>query len=305
MSKGGGALRTCDSSQASQDESAVCDFVKSGENEIISNVGNIPDIEEKHDNGNINNIAKYKGERLERKFVSSNVINVLRRNLSEAEISLLSKGLKFVPTANKIDRSRLKTELEEYGGKRRLMWHIRNDEKPFPYEKFRPKPTFNPRNKDTVIETYLAGLEKRLLDIDISSQRFNNLIKEERNALYNLRDGQNIIIKGTDKGSAVVVWDRENYLKEVSKQSEYKHVYDGVQNDPSNLINTIMRALEKIRIRGDLSNDTLNCFLVKAPKFARFYLLPNINKRLHSLHNVRGRPVISNCGFYTENIPHF
>ena len=63
-----------------------------------------------------------------------------------------------------------------------------------------------------------------------------------------------------------------------------------------------MRALEKIRTRGDLSNNTLNYFLVKDPKFARFYLLPKIHKRLH---NVPGRPVISNCGFYTENISSF
>ena len=72
------------------------------ENEIINSAGDTPDIEEKHDNGNINNIATYKGERLESKFVSSNVINLSRRNLSEAEISFLSKGLKFVPTADKI-----------------------------------------------------------------------------------------------------------------------------------------------------------------------------------------------------------
>ena len=84
------------------------------------------------------------------------------------------------------------------------MWHFKNDEKPFPYEKFRPKSTFNPRNKDT-IETYLRSLEKGLLDIDISSKKFNNLTKEERNALYNLRDDPTIIIKDADKGSAVVV----------------------------------------------------------------------------------------------------
>ena len=128
-------------------------------------------------------MSTYKGERLEGKFVSSNVINFSRRNLSEAEISLLSKGLKFVPTANKIDRAKLKTELEEYGRKLRLMWHFRNDEKPFSYEKFRPKSTFNPRNKDTVIETYLSSLEERLLDIDISSKRFNNLTNKEHNTL--------------------------------------------------------------------------------------------------------------------------
>ena len=98
MNKGSCVFRTSSSIQASQDESAVCDFVKSegGENEMISSAGNNPDIEEKHDNGNVNNIAIYKGERLEGKFVSSNVINLSRRNLSKAEICLLSKGLKFL-----------------------------------------------------------------------------------------------------------------------------------------------------------------------------------------------------------------
>ena len=86
-------------------------------------------------------------------------------------------------------------ELEEYGRKLRLLWHFKNDEKPFPYEKFRPKSTFNPRNKDTVIETYLSSLEERLLDIDISSERFNNLANEERNGLYNLRDDPSTIKK--------------------------------------------------------------------------------------------------------------
>ena len=98
MNKSNGIFRTSSSSQASQGESAVGDFVKSevGENEITSSAGNTPDIEEIHDNGNINNIATYKGERLEGKFVSSNVINLSRRNLSEAEIFLLSKGLKSI-----------------------------------------------------------------------------------------------------------------------------------------------------------------------------------------------------------------
>ena len=41
---------------------------------------------------------------------------------------------------------------------------------------------------------------------------------------------------------------------------------------------------------------------MKDPKFARFYLLTKIHKRLH---NVPGRPVISNSGYYTENISSF
>ena len=43
-----------------------------------------------------------------------------------------------------------------------------------------------------------------------------------------------------------------------------------------------MKALEKKRLRGDFSSDTLNYFLVKDLKFARFYLLPKIHKRLQT-----------------------
>ena len=113
--------------------------------------------------------AFYKGLRLEGKFVSKNVFNLSRRNLSEIqpEISLLSKGQRFVPSANKIDRAKLKTELEEYGRKLRSMCNFGHDERTFTAEKFRPMSSFNPRNKDVIIETYLSSLEERLLDIEI------------------------------------------------------------------------------------------------------------------------------------------
>ena len=182
------------------------------------------------------------------------------------------------------------------------MWHFRNDESPFSQERFKPKSTFNPKSKDAVIETYLSCLDERLLDIEISSKRLNNLTKDERNAMYCLKDDKSIIIKGAEKGATVIVWDREDYLKEASKQLKDKEVYLNVLNDSSALVSTIFKSLEKIKKRGDLSQDTLNYFLVKDPKFARFYLLPKVHKRLY---DVPGRPVISNCGSYTENISSF
>ena len=48
-----------------------------------------------------------------------------------------------------------------------------------------------------------------------------------------------------------------------------------------------------------LPADNLEYFFNKDPKFARFYLLSKIHKRLH---NVPSRPVISNCGYHMENI---
>ena len=158
------------------------------------------------------------------------------------------------------------------------MCHFRNDERPFSYERFKPKSTFNPRNKDSVIETYLSCLKERLLDVEIPSKRLNNLTKNVRNAMYSLKDDESIIIKGADKGAAVIVWEREDYLKEASKQLEGKEVYLEVPNDSSALVSTSSKYLEKMRKRDDLSQDTLNYFLVKGSKFVRFtYYLKSIN----------------------------
>ena len=110
-----------------------------------------------------------------------------------------------------------------------------------------------------------------------------------------MKNDNTIVIKGADKGSGVVVWDREDYLKEAHKQLSDEEVYEEVTNDPSTLENTIFNALNKIRARGDLSPDNFEYFFNKDPKFA---LLPKIHKRLH---NVPSRPVISNCGYYTES----
>ena len=64
----------------------------------------------------------------------------------------------------------------------------------------------------------------------------------------------------------------------------------------------IKSVFRKIRNRGDISDETLDYFLVNNPKLGRLYLLPKIHKRLH---NVPGRPVISNSSYFTENSSSF
>ena len=76
----------------------------------------------------------------------------------------------------------------------------------------------NPRNKDEAIEVYMSSLEEKLMKTEIPKDKYNNLTSKERQALYNLKNDKNIVIKGADKGSAVVVWDRQDYIKEAEKQ---------------------------------------------------------------------------------------
>ena len=105
--------------------------------------------------------------RLKGKFGSKNVINMSKRKLSKSEISLLSKSLKFIPTSN--TKTKLKIELEAFGRTLRLKWFFRNDKKEFnPDDIFKPKSTFNPRNKDAAIEIHLSSLEEKLMSIEIA-----------------------------------------------------------------------------------------------------------------------------------------
>ena len=226
---------------------SACDFVSG---ELPEDIINDSEVAQGIDD----NRAKLKDNRPEGEFVSKNVINLSQRQLTKSEISLLSKGLKFVPTPNRIDKAKLKQELEVFGRKLRLMWHFRNDERIFDCDtKFRPKSTFNPKNKDVIMEKYLSWLEEKLVDIDIPKDKFNNLSKEERDAIYSLKNDNSIVIKAVDKGSEVVVCDKEDYLKEAHDQFSDEKVYEEVNNDPSTLESTIFTFLNRIRARGDLS----------------------------------------------------
>ena len=199
-------------------------------------------------------------------------------------------------------KAKLKMELEAFGRMLHLKWHFRNENKGIYRDMFKPKSNFNPCNKDVAIEVYLSSLEEKLMKVEVPKDKFNNLTKSERKALCDLKSDKSIVIKSADKGSAVVVWDREDYIKEAEKQLEDEQVYEEVSNDAAPLLKAINEIIVKIRKQGDLKRDKLDYFTVKDPKFARFYFLPKIHKRLH---NVPGRPVISNSGYYTENISLF
>lgn len=112
-------------------------------------------------------------------------------------------------------------------------------------------------------------MEERLLDKTTPSEVDNNATKEEHNVLHGLSFNPSIVVKVADKGSVEVVWDREGYLKEAYKQHKDRELYEEVTNDLSVLLNSRVKALEKIHMRGDFSSDILNHSFVEDPKFAR------------------------------------
>ena len=84
-------------------------------------------------------------------------------------------------------------------------------------------------------------------------------------------------------------------MKKSYKQLDDRKVHEEVPNKRNVLINTIMKALEKIPLRSDLSSDTLTYFLVEDHKVSRFYLLLKSHK---CLHDVPGRRDIFTLKIY-------
>ena len=124
--------------------------------------------------------AEMLDNRLHGNFVSKNVVNLSRRNLTGSEISLLPKALNFVLTFNTIDKAKLKMKLEALVRILRLKWHFRNEENEFDLDQFKPKSTFNPCIKNAAIEVYMSSLEEKLMKIEIPKDTYNNLTSKEQ-----------------------------------------------------------------------------------------------------------------------------
>ena len=153
-----------------------------------------------------------------------------------------------------------------YGRKLRLIWNFRNDRREFNVNPFKEKSKFNPKR------IKLSRLEEEILSLD-EKISCSNLTKGERNALYLLRDDPSIIIKEAGKGSRY----GDDYLREANSQLSDKDVYREVKGDAEDhLMKVIKSVLRKIKNRGH-----------------------------KGLHNVPGRPVISNSSYYTESISSF
>lgn len=71
---------------------------------------------------------------------------------------------------------------------------------------------------DPALGTFLNALQDKVLAIKERGHNFSNLSAEEREAFKNLKGYRDIVIKGADKGSAVVVWGLEDYCKEANRQ---------------------------------------------------------------------------------------
>lgn len=120
--------------------------------------------------------------------------------------------------------------------------------------------------------------------------------------MKNLKRYEDIVIKQADKGSAVVVMDKNRYIREAMRQLNDGEVHVSLEGDPTeDMIEIINQRVRSLRSDGQISDSTLEYLLVNSTaKAGRFYLLPKLHKK-----GCPGRPVISGCNTPTEKISAF
>ena len=69
----------------------------------------------------------------------------------------------------------------------------------------------------STLELFLSQAEKEILSILLGKVTNYNFLKEEYLIMRSLRNDKSVIIKPADNGSAVVTWDRTDYLKEAER----------------------------------------------------------------------------------------
>ena len=101
----------------------------------------------------------------------------------------------------------------------------------------------------------------------------DNLTKDERTALRSLQNRSDIVIKPADKGSAVVVMSREDYVAEAHRQLGDIQYYHQLDKDPTEALSTeITELIEQMAERRSIDAPTKKFLTPLNPRPGRFYI---------------------------------
>ena len=204
------------------------DFLSSQDEDIVNIVEELQNRTEVSGNNITENTSS---NRLKGHFCSDTIFNLSHRVLSDAEIKILEKGLDFAPIQRKINEPELRKDFEEFCRRMRIKWHFRNeptlDFSNIPA--FAPKSAWKPPKGHPNLEILLCQVESDLFKAIERQLGYSNLSKEEWDGIRSLNDDRNIVLKRADKGSCVVIWDRNDYVQEAETQLSNQNVYKSVE----------------------------------------------------------------------------
>lgn len=241
-----------------------------------------------------------KSENTNRKYIK----NLSDCKMTTGQINLLSKGLKFIPTPF-IEDERVKRQLlqdfKQFARRMRLRYIFHGQDKPI--HPFYVKSDWEPPEQSSAaLENFLEGVKTELAEIKLSKPK-QNLPRNERKAIKELKTNYDINIKKADKGSTTVILNKKDKIQEGQIQLNDKQNYLPLEgpmvketfHKAQNLINELHSNNHIDDMTRKWLSQTPN-----PPRIPVFYTLTKIHKPTPV-----GRPIISGCDGPTERISSF
>ena len=143
------------------------------------------------------------------------ITNLSDHQLSRDEINLLSKGLNFIPTPRREHPAKMLQDILLFDRRIRLRYHFTDaaDQTQVPQQQansqiLQPSSSWTPPSgqnlfldtyRNSIINAYLKELENP------TTSRKKNLPQKQFQAMRDLHNNRNIIIKPADKGGSIVI----------------------------------------------------------------------------------------------------
>ena len=164
---------------------------------------------------------------------------------------------------------------------------------------------FNPErlSDNGTLDTFLHRIRPEIVnEYKHKQNRTDNLTKKERKALNELTNDPTLIINKADKGSTVVVQDRNDYITEALKHLADKNTYKLLsENTTHKLKSVINEKLEALHKNGFLLAHWYQfCKPLTKHRTSKLYFLKKIHKNPMGI-----RPIVSSCEGITEKISQF
>ena len=159
-----------------------------------------------------------------------------------------------------------------------------------------------PTQRDNCLDMYIRAVQRDVRDAYKKQMPFHhNMSHEEKKALDELARCPDIIIKPADKGGAIVILNKTDYVNEAHRQLSVSTFYKALPSDPTDdyklVIKNVISELVQDKV---IDENTARSLIPLSPAAGILYLLPKIHKE-----NNPGRPIVSGIGTVTENLSRY
>lgn len=246
---------------------------------------------------------------------------------SPSDLSLLEKGLSYIPTPRLLPVKDITKNAHQLTRTLKIKSLFRDqiDNTNPNKHKFTEKSTWQPDSNSLSLDTIntvqlIENATKTFLEkhptISINNENFiqlkekHNLSADEAKSITNLKKNHTITIKPADKGGATVIMDSDLYKLEAYRQlgneQYYKQIPGPIFMDNQPKIANILKTMYQSKYINKKQLD----YLSGPPDYKQrtFYLLPKIHKKLETWPHPQcpaGRPIVSDVNSESYRISEY